>query len=343
VRGRGRVAAALAGLVLIAACSSGDDGEQAAGQTSTTSAPTTTAPAGPVPSPGCAATHGRAPASGELTMRSGGLERQYLLTLPEGYDGTTPLPLVFALHSLTVPHSIVPAMAGFDAMHEQYDFVSVAPSGLTDPVPYWIAAPVEPNRDLDFLVDLLDRLEAGLCLDISQVFSTGLSNGGQMSSLLACQVSDRVTAVAPVAGVEFSDLDICAGEPVPVMAFHGDADPVVLYDGGGLDALAIANQNAWHGVVPEGVPEHAGVDVAMANWAEHNGCDPEPVEERVSPEVVRRTWQGCDAETVLYVVEGGGHNLPGHPVPGFEDQFGHTTTDIDATALMFEFFLGPPG
>jgi poly(3-hydroxybutyrate) depolymerase len=44
---------------------------------------------------------------------------------------------------------------------------------------------------------------------------------------------------------------------------------------------------------------------------------------------------------VLYVVENGGHNWPGHPFGGFEGQFGHTTTDIDATTLMLESLLGP--
>jgi polyhydroxybutyrate depolymerase len=158
-----------------------------------------------------------------------------------------------------------------------------------------------------------------------------------MSSLLACRLGDRIAAVAPVAGVEFS-ADTCTGPPVPVMAFHGDADPIVGYDGSGLNATAIADQQVWHGDVPDGLPTHGGVDQAMADWADHNGCDPEPVEEQVSPEVLRRSWEGCDAATVLYVVQGGGHTWPGRPVPGF-DQFGHTTTDIDATALMFDFFL----
>jgi polyhydroxybutyrate depolymerase len=338
-----RVAAALAALVLLAGCSSGDDGgQEAATAPTTTVAPTTTTEPGPAPSVGCD-TANASPATGELTIQSGGQERQYLLTLPEDYDGMTPLPVVFSLHSLTVPHSVVPAAAGIPAMFEQYDFISVAPSGITVPAPFWIAVPIEPNRDVDFLVNLLDQVEADLCVDTGRIFSTGLSNGGQMSSVLACLLSDRITAVAPASGVEFSDLDICAGQPVPVMAFHGDADPIVPYEGGGLDGATIANQNEWAGDIPEGVPQHAGVDAAMANWAEHNGCDPEPVEERVSDEVIRRTWQGCEAETVLYVTEGGGHGLPGYPVPGFEDQFGHTTTDIDATALMFEFFLGPPG
>ncbi len=338
-----RAAAALLALGLLAGCSSSaDDGAtEAAATTPTAPSTTTTAvPSGPVPSAGCGA--GTVPPAGVTDERltSGGDERRYLLTLPEGYDGTTPLPVVFALHSLTVNYTIVPALSGLDAMAADYDVIGVSPSGFLEPTPYWIAAPSGPNRDLIFLLDLLDHLEAELCVDTAQVFSTGLSNGGQMSSLLACEASDRITAVAPVAGVEFAQS--CQVDPVPVMAFHGDADPIVPYAGGGLDAATIADQNAWHGDVPAGVPQHEGVDAAMANWADHNGCDPEPTEERISPEVIRRTWVGCDAETVLYVVEGGGHNLPGQVVAGFEDQFGHTTTDIDATALMYAFFLGPP-
>jgi polyhydroxybutyrate depolymerase len=193
---------------------------------------------------------------------------------------------------------------------------------------------------VDFISDLLDLLERDLCVDTARVYATGMSNGGQMSSLLACRLADRITAVAPVAGVEFSDT--CGGRPVPVMAFHGTADPIVTYDGGGLNATAIADLYYWKGDVPEGVPEHRGVEAAMRTWAAHNGCDLEPVEERVSREVRRLTWQDCMAETVLYVVDGGGHAWPGQPVPQFEPVFGHATTDIDATALISEFFFAHP-
>jgi polyhydroxybutyrate depolymerase len=78
----------------------------------------------------------------------------------------------------------------------------------------------------------------------------------------------------------------------------------------------------------------------MRLWARHNGCKPEPVENRVSAHVVLRTWQGCEAPTLLYVVEGGGHAWPGKPQKAFEAQFGPGTTEIDATKLMFAFFLG---
>jgi len=61
----------------------------------------------------------------------------------------------------------------------------------------------------------------------------------------------------------------------------------------------------------------------------------------VSNEVRRRTWQHCKAPTILYLVDGGGHAWPGKPVPAFEKQFGHGTTEIDATKLIFDFFFTP--
>jgi polyhydroxybutyrate depolymerase len=271
-------------------------------------------------------------------MMSGGVERKFQLTIPHGYDGTTPFPVVLGLHALSIGHAVVPGMLGFADMAARYDFVAVAPSGRLDgTVPYWLAAPTAPNLDVQFIADLLDLLEAELCVDTARVFSTGMSNGGQMSSLLACQLSYRTTAVSPVAGVEFPES--CRGRPVPVMAFHGTADPIVTYDGGGLNATRISDAHYWKGQIPEAVPRHDGVDAAMQNWASHNGCDPMPIEERVASEVRRRTWRHCKAETILYVVDGGGHAWPGKPVPQFEAAFGRATTEIDATTLIFEFFF----
>jgi polyhydroxybutyrate depolymerase len=337
------VALVLAGALLFAACSDdATEADSASTQPSTSVAPEATEPPGPTPSAGCGATPAVAAGTTDNTLRSGGETRRYQLIVPTGYDGTSPGPLVLGLHALTVPYTVVAGVSGLADAAEDADAIIVEPSGLLDAgTPYWLAVPVEPNRDVDFIADLLDELEADLCYDTSRVFSTGQSNGGQMSSLLACRLSDRITAVAPVAGVEFSD-ETCTGDPVPVMAFHGDADPIVLYDGGGLNATTIANQQFWKGDIPDGLPVHGGVDQALSDWAAHNGCAPEPVEERISPEVIRRTWQDCEAPTILYIIEGGGHTWPGYPVPGFEDQFGHTTTDIDATALMFDFFLNPP-
>ena len=271
-------------------------------------------------------------------MTSGGVERQFQLTVPEGYDATTPLPIVFGLHALSVPHQVVAGITGFTDMAARYEFIGVAPSGRLDgPIPYWLAAPSDDNYDVTFIGDLVDLLDAELCVDPARVYATGMSNGGQMSSLLACQLPERITAVAPVAGVEFPET--CRRGPVSVIAFHGTADPIVTYEGGGLNAIQIADVNYWKGNVPPGLPRHDGVDPAMDRWAEHNGCDPEPAEQQVAPEVRRRTWKDCKADTVLYMIDGGGHAWPGKPVPEFEESFGHATTQIDASTLIFEFFF----
>jgi polyhydroxybutyrate depolymerase len=333
-------ALAVAGLVaLTAGCSSSG---------STTSPPGTTAAtrrsSGPAarhasgPSAGCRAGSPTTPGSTDNRLTSGGVERSYQLDVPPSYDGTKPYALVFGLHSLTVSYTVVSALSGFGDMNGTYDFIDVSPSGLVDPVPYWNAAPVSENDDVTFLGELLDHLEATLCIDTSRIFAAGMSNGAQMSSLLACRMPDRISAVAPIAGVEFNEP--CDGAPVPIIAFHGAADPIVPYAGGGLNAVTIASQYLYKDGLPPGLSAPHGVDDAMKLWARHNGCDARPVEERISPEVHRRTWQNCKAATVLYVVDNGGHAWPGKPQPAFEASFGHGTTDIDATALMFAFFFG---
>jgi polyhydroxybutyrate depolymerase len=271
------------------------------------------------------------------TMPSGGKDRTFQLDVPDGYDGTKPYAVVFGLHSLTVDYRIVPGMSGFADMHKKYQYIGVSPSGLVSTVPYWNAAPAADNYDLTYITDLLDHLESTLCVDKAKVFSIGMSNGAQMSSLLACRLPDRITAVGPIAGVEYNEP--CTGAPVPVIAFHGFTDPIVPYAGGGLNSVTIANQNFYKGNLPPGIATPTGVDESMKRWAVHNKCDPDVVEERVSPEVRKHTWKNCQAATEIYIVDNGGHAWPGKPQPAFEKSFGHGTTEIDATNLMFAFFF----
>lgn len=338
-----RAAIAVVTLVASAAACSGSGTDEAAPTGPAgrgTAGPATTVAASAHasgPSVGCQAGAATPAGTTDLTLSSGGQDRRYRLEVPAGYDGTRPFALVLGLHSLTVDYRIVPGMSGFTDMAARYDFIGVSPSGLVSTAPYWNAAPVADNGDLAFLTDLLDHLEATLCIDTGRVFSIGMSNGAQMSSLLACRIPDRITAIAPIAGVELNQP--CDGGPVPVIAFHGVADPIVPYEGGGMSSVQIANANLYKGSIPQGTATPTGVDESMRRWAEHNGCDPAFVETRVSPEVRKRTWSGCRAATEIYLVDGGGHAWPGKPQPAFEASFGHGTTDIDATALSFAFFF----
>jgi len=344
------VAAAAAVVALLGACAADErvdgsggtavppaDATPGTDPTDGTAPPTATHASGP--SAGCGAVDVTVGGTTEEQIRSGGLDRSYQLIVPAGIDGSEPLPIVLGLHSLTVDHRIVPAMSGFGDLAATRPFIGVSPSGRLNAggLPYWDASPVPDNADVTFLADLLDHLEATRCVDTGQVFSMGMSNGAQLSSLLACRLPDRIRAIAPIAGVEQNEP--CDGGPVPVIAFHGDADPIVPYGGGGLDSVTIADQNLYRGSVPPGTAEPTGVDESMRRWAAHNGCDPDGVDEQVAPHVHKRTWSGCEAATELYVVEGAGHTWPGKPQPAFEAQFGPGTTEIDASALAFAFFF----
>src|SRR5581483_11628166 len=122
-------------------------------------------------------------------IQSGGVLRSYQLVVPAGYNGTRPYPVVLGLHALTVDYHFVPDMVGFAAMSSRYRFIGVAPSGLRNgSVPYWNAAPVANNYDITFFNDLLDHLESSLCVDTGRIDATGMSNGAQMSALLACRL-----------------------------------------------------------------------------------------------------------------------------------------------------------
>jgi polyhydroxybutyrate depolymerase len=134
-----------------------------------------------------------------------------------------------------------------------------------------------------------------------------------MAASVACTRSAEVSAAGPVTATVWAE-PICAdAEPVAYAYFHGTADPIVPYDGGPN--------------TPGPVPETSQA------WADQNGCDAAPVDEAIG-EVIHRHWEGCEASTDLYTVEGGGHTWPG----AADVRLGHTTDDIDATEIIWEMF-----
>ena len=173
---------------------------------------------------------------------------------------------------------------------------------------------------------MLDHIEATFCVDAKRVFSTGMSDGGAMTSVLACRASDRFAAFGAVAVVLF--VPGCGGShPIAITAFMGTDDPVVPFDGGAVRCCG--------GAVIGGAPD------ATAGWAAFDGCAKEFTDERIGTEVRKRTWASCQpgGEVVFYIIDGGGHTWPGSiPI----DSLGMTTTQIDASATIWDFFKAHP-
>jgi polyhydroxybutyrate depolymerase len=183
--------------------------------------------------------------------------------------------------------------------------------------------------DVRFISDLIDRLQQDYAIDPARIFVNGMSNGGGMSYLLACTLAERIAAVGSVSGAYLYPLEDCQpARPVPLIAFHGTADPIVPYTGGPSRSfdLPFPVISDW-----------------MAAYAAKNDCDssPEVLQNQGFVNGVRYGDCKAGADVVFYTIEGGGHTWPGgEPLP--EWLTGLTSMDVDATGLMWVFFTAHP-
>jgi polyhydroxybutyrate depolymerase len=352
-RPRHRIAVALICGLLVGACSSGNDDADNAERglaADEAAAPTTPAEVEPRPSGGCGSSAVGAREE-KVTITSGGVERWYLRRVPPVHDGTTPVPVVVDLHGYSEGAEVHTLVSGLGPYGDEQGFVTVTPHGQGQgPVPLWDTTPGGPDQV--FLEGMLDDVEASLCVDTTRVFVTGLSNGAMMTSMLACELSGRVAAAAPVAGV--TEMEDCqADRPVPVVAFHGTEDGFLSYGGGfGPHVASLPSpdgQGTLGDVAGQGgeqvEPTGPSVPEVVADWAGRNGCDDAaPAEDAVADDVTVLTFAcpvGVEAE--LYRVEGGGHSWPGSELlANVEDVVGHTTMSISANEVMWEFFEQHP-
>jgi polyhydroxybutyrate depolymerase len=347
-----RLAPTALALALVAGACGGDDSstDGAAADDPTTTSTTAVAldPAAvePRPSAGCGA--GPTVAAGETieTVEAGDRAREYFQHVPPGHDGTTPVPVVIDFHGYAEGGQIHVLHSQLGRFGDEQGFVTISPDSGEQP-PRWNTA--LDSRDVAFFGDLLDQVEADLCLDTARVFVTGLSNGAFMTSSLACTYSERIAAVAPVAGLR--DPEGCHPErPVPVIAFHGTEDTFVAFDGGLGDSVAAlpAPGGGTLGDVADEPPELAdgpSLPEIAAVWAERGGCAAELQAEPVADDVALQAGVDCPEgiDVQLYVVDGGGHTWPGSEFDTrIEPIVGPVTMSISANELMWEFFQEHP-
>ncbi len=251
--------------------------------------------------------------------------REYLLHVPDSYDSVSPVPLVVSLHGAAGWPAQQMSLSGWNRAADEHGFIVVYPSATGLPRIWHVDRGPGLERDVRFIAQLIDTLAATYSIDPARIYVNGLSNGGGMAFVLSCRISARIAAVGTVAAAQSLPWDWCRDRrPVPLIGFHGTADPIVPYAGGtsSLSPDTFPNVLSW-----------------TASWARRNSCDEVPVESAVAADVARLEYRSCadDAAVVLYTVEGGGHSWPGgKPLP--EWLVGSTTQSVDATALMWAFF-----
>jgi polyhydroxybutyrate depolymerase len=259
---------------------------------------------------------------------SSGEKREYLLHVPKSYDRAKPTPLVISLHAAALWPAAQQYMTRWNGLADAQGFIVVYPAGTgVGPRNWRVDGSAGRMKDVRFISELMDTLEAAYNIDPTRIYVNGLSHGGAMAFVLSCTVSDRIAAVGTVAAAQTLPSSWCTDRrSVPMIAFHGTADPMVPYRGGPspdpFNPLTFTAVRDW-----------------AADWARRNRCAPAPIESPVARDVTRSEYTHCadDAAVVLYTIEGGGHSWPGGKTMP-EWLVGPTSNAIDATDLMWAFF-----
>ncbi len=255
------------------------------------------------------------PGESEVTLLSEGVERTATLFVPPASAGQR-LPLLVGLHG--AGGKFFQPYSGFSVLAEAEGFIALYPDPLDsyEGRTFWnLDEAAGGPQDVQFISELLDYVEASLCVNSSRVYAAGVSNGGGMAAILACQLSDRFAAIASIAG-GYADLPPCQPtNPVSVVEVHGTADAVVPYNGK--------------------PPDGAGAVLPwLAAWRARDGCQGPAAVSRIAPRVERFEWSDCaDGTTVEHIeIFGGGHQLPG----GLPPDPGQTST-VSAPWLVWSF------
>lgn len=247
----------------------------------------------------------------EYSLMHDGIERTYRLHLPAGYSPGELYPLVINMHGLGSNAFEQEFYTQFNQVSDTGMFIVAYPNGVNST---WNISSATGVDDVGFISALIDTINASYSLDLTRVYATGMSMGGFMSYRLACELSDRIAAIASVTGLHaFSP---CNPErPVPVLQIHGTADPVVPY---------------------------AGIPSTISQWVSRNDCPATPeivdlpdIDTTDNSTVTVSKYFPCEdsTEVILYTINGGEHTWP-----GAQFIIGVTNQDIKASDEIWGFF-----
>ena len=255
------------------------------------------------------------------------MQREYILYVPANYSGTSSVPLILNYHGYGSNASEQMNYGDFRPIADTAGFLVVHPQGtLHFGITHWnvggwtIGSTAD---DVGFTAALIDSLAVEYCLDLTRIYATGMSNGGFMSFLLACQLSDEIAAIGSVAGSMTPETynDCIPIHPSPILQIHGTDDGVVPYDG----AL-------WT----------KPIDDVLQYWVEYNNCNTIPTiislpdidpDDGSTVEYIVYDEGDNNVTVEHYKVLGGGHTWPGSALGG-----AGTNYDINASVEIWKFF-----
>jgi polyhydroxybutyrate depolymerase len=243
------------------------------------------------------------------SLNRDGLERTYLVHVPKKYNSDRSLPLILILHGAGGSGAGMVTVTNFNSKAEQAGFIVAYPDGI-ELTKYgslrgvWNAGNCleEKNTadDVGFIRQIIDELATKFNIDSKRIYAAGFSNGAMMSHRLACELTDKLAAVAAVSGGLSLDYKLCKPtQPIPLLHIHGLKDPVVKFTGGGIQ-ISVAGCN------------RQSISEVMNFWREKNNCSQQTKNIYQDGGTSCSRYLNCqnNNEVALYTIDSGGHTWP---------------------------------
>ena len=279
----------------------------------------------------------------ERTIIHEGVEREYLVHIPDNLTENSPI--VFVIHGFTGSAKQIMEYSGMNEVSDREGFMVVYPQGTTDSEGNtFFNVGYEFHKDstiddVSFIRNLFVSLSEEYSLKRKQGFATGMSNGGDMSYLLACTSADLFRAVAPVAGSLMAKTkEICNTQSiVPIFEIHGTGDQITLFDGD------MENKGGWGAYYD--LPSTINFFADAYNLDKRSTKIIAKKGEGSEYDIYhQRHWsQNSDEEVWMYEIVEGRHVWPGFKIHWWENPifwyyFGSGNEDINASEEVWRFF-----
>ena len=268
-----------------------------------------------------------------LTVDS--ISRRFEIYIPSA-SNTDKLPVLISLHGRLGTGRGMMGFAEFRSIAYREKFIIVCPDGVSkswnDGRP--TRAQKKGINDVKFIDKLITYTLKTYNGDSSRVYVTGMSNGGFMASRVACELSNRIAAIAVVGASMDKNVSYHQNKAVPVMYIQGTKDPLVPYEGGAVKSSSGGD-----------VYGHSEV---LKLWAGVDHCDNSPVITNVpdnkgdGTSIIKEEYTNPSnsVKVVGYTITNGGHTWPGGTqyLPKF--LIGPVSHNLNACEVIWDFFKG---
>ena len=264
-----------------------------------------------------------------------GLNREYIIYVPNSYDGTSEVPLLFNFHGGSGYASDHMQMTNINSISDTAGFIAVYPQGALDingaepgstPSTSWLHKAPTNHNDVNFISSIIDTLSNEYTIDLDRIYACGYSEGGIFSYELACRLNNKIAAIGSVSGsmltesfrTDYGFGNCSPSHPTAIILIPGTAD------------------SSYHSLYSGFQPYYFSVNEITDYWSSVNNTDLNPILSNINnintndgSTVEKYEWKNgdnCVSITELKVV-GGGHDWPG--------SFGNM--DINASEEIWNF------